>query len=489
MSGDEAAAAVGAEAADGEEVERLKTEGNKLFAEGHHPDAIKVYTQAIQADPLNTALYTNRSLCHIKMETHGLAIADAATAIELDPKCVKAYYRLGSAYMGLGKYKDARTNYRKACQLKPNDRDAALRLKECDKQVKREAFEKAIEAGGDEAPPVSESVHIETIVVEDSYDGPRLSWPITAEFVKELTEHLRAQKALHRRYVFEILREAENILKRLPSVFDVPIPPGGTFSVCGDTHGQFYDLLNIFTINGWPSPENPYLFNGDYVDRGSFSFEVVLTMLAMKCLLPDHFHLTRGNHESKTMNKMYGFEGEVKHKYSEQTFSYFSEVFNWLPLGCVLGGKVFIVHGGLFSRDDVTLDELRALNRNREPPEEGLMSEMLWSDPQPQPGRSPSKRGVGLSFGPDVTQSFLERNGLKLVVRSHEVKDAGYEVEAGGRLVTVFSAPNYCDQMGNMGALLRFDSDCEWKAVQFEAVPHPPIRPMQYASMGSLFGF
>lgn len=162
----------------------------------------------------------------------------------------------------------------------------------------------AIEAGGDEAPPVSESVHIETIVVEDSYDGPRLSWPITAEFVKELTEHLRAQKALHRRYVFEILREAENILKRLPSVFDVPIPPGGTFSVCGDTHGQFYDLLNIFTINGWPSPENPYLFNGDYVDRGSFSFEVVLTMLAMKCLLPDHFHLTRGNHESKTMNKM-----------------------------------------------------------------------------------------------------------------------------------------------------------------------------------------
>lgn len=112
----------------------------------------------------------------------------------------------------------------------------------------------------------------------------------------------------------------------------------------------------------------------------------------------------------------------MKHKYSEQTFSYFSEVFNWLPLGCVLGGKVFIVHGGLFSRDDVTLDELRALNRNREPPEEGLMSEMLWSDPQPQPGRSPSKRGVGLSFGPDVTQSFLERNGLKLVVRSHEVK-------------------------------------------------------------------
>ncbi|KAJ1636339.1 serine/threonine protein phosphatase 5 putative [Pavlovales sp. CCMP2436] len=435
--------------ASSEESERLKGEGNKLFTEGHYPDAITLYTQAIDASPLNTALYTNRSLCHIKMETYGLAIADGTTATELDPKCIKAYYRLGSAYMGLGKFKEARSNYRKACQLKPSDKDAALRLKECDKEVKREAFEKAIMGDdGHDATPVSESVHIETIAVEESYDGPRLSWPITPEFVKELTEHFRHQKSLHRRYVFEILREAETILKRLPSVFDVPIPQGSSFSVCGDTHGQFYDLLNIFNINGWPGSENPYLFNGDFVDRGSFSFEKYARLLT-------------GLHRTQ----VYGFEGEVKHKYSEQCFSYFSEVFNWLPLGCVLGGKVFIVHGGLFSRDDVTLDELRAINRNREPPEEGLMSEMLWSDPQPQPGRSPSKRGVGLSFGPDVTQSFLERNGLKLVVRSHEVKVRNEEL------------------------FYLFDHECEWKAVQFDSVPHPPIRPMQYASMGSIFGF
>lgn len=103
---------------------------------------MNAYSLAIQADPLNTALYTNRSLCHIKMEAYGLAIADASMATELDPKCVKAYYRLGSAYMGMGKYKEARANYRKACQLKPNDRDAAVRLKECDKEVKRQAFEK-----------------------------------------------------------------------------------------------------------------------------------------------------------------------------------------------------------------------------------------------------------------------------------------------------------------------------------------------------------
>ena len=132
-------------------------------------------------------------------------------------------------------------------------------------------------------------------------------------------------------------------------------------------------------------------------------------------------------------------------------FGLFTEVFHCLPLCHCVAGKVFVTHGGLFSRDDVTLDELRKVERFREPPDEGLMSECMWSDPQPMPGRAPSKRGVGLSFGPDVTADFLQRNGLKLLVRSHEVKDAGYEVEANGKLITVFSAPNYCDQMGNKG--------------------------------------
>ena len=137
---------------------------------------------------------------------------------------------------------------------------------------------------------------------------------------------------------------------------------------------------------------------------------------------------------------------------------------------------------GLFSRDDVTLDDLRKIDRRREPPDEGLMSEVMWSDPQAMPGRAPSKRGVGLSFGPDVTASFLERNRLKLVVRSHEVRDEGYEVEQGGKLVTIFSAPNYCDQMGNKGAFIRFDDRCAPAFTKFAHVPHPPIKPMAYAN-------
>ena len=153
------------------------------------------------------------------------------------------------------------------------------------------------------------------------------------------------------------------------------------------------------------------------------------------------------------MNTIYGFDGEVRAKFNETMAKLFVQVFRCLPLGAVLGGKVFVVHGGLFSRDDVTLDELRTLNRFREPPDEGPMCEMLWSDPQPGLGRAPSKRGVGVAFGADVTRNFLQRNGLELVVRSHEVKEEGYEVEHGGCCITIFSAPNYCDQARNMRLL------------------------------------
>jgi len=142
-----------------------------------------------------------------------------------------------------------------------------------------------------------------------------------------------------------------------------------------------------------------------------------------------------------------------------------------LPLAHVLNKKVFIVHGGLFSKDNVSLDDIRSIDRKREPPESGLMCEIIWSDPCKENGRHPSKRGVGLGFGPDITKKFLAFNNLELVVRSHEVKQEGYEVEADGKLITIFSAPNYCDTMGNKGALIRFrGDDMKPNFVQFAAV-------------------
>ena len=129
------------------------------------------------------------------------------------------------------------------------------------------------------------------------------------------------------------------------------------------------------------------------------------------------------------------------------------------------------------------MDDIRAVDRNRQPPEEGIMCELLWSDPQPMFGRSPSKRGVGCQFGPDVTRRFLEKNNLDYVVRSHEVKDQGYEVNHDGKCITVFSAPNYCDTMGNKGAFINIKgNDLTPKYVTYEAVPHPNVKPMAYAN-------
>lgn len=149
--------------------------------------------------------------------------------------------------------------------------------------------------------------------------------------------------------------------------------------------------------------------------------------------------------------QVYGFQGEVASKVDSGCFELFTEVFNYIPLAARLQEKVFVVHGGLFSEDNVTLDDIRKVDRVQQPPESGLMCELLWSDPHPMRGRQPSKRGVGLQFGPDVTAAFLKHNNLKLIIRSHEVKEEGYEIEHNGQLITVFSAPN-CKLRSNSAA-------------------------------------
>ena len=114
-------------------------------------------------------------------------------------------------------------------------------------------------------------------------------------------------------------------------------------------------MLNIFELNGYPSETNPYLFNGDFVDRGSFSAEVMVTLLAWKACYPNHFHMSRGNHESKNMNKLYGFEGEITKKYDSKMYELFCDYFQKLPLAHCLNHRVMVTHGGLFSKDGVTL--------------------------------------------------------------------------------------------------------------------------------------
>mmetsp|Transcript_40567 Transcript_40567/g.53400 ORF Transcript_40567/g.53400 Transcript_40567/m.53400 type:complete len:505 (+) Transcript_40567:275-1789(+) len=471
-----------------EKATEFKNTGNKFLQECHFAQAIEQYTLAIELWE-NAIFFSNRAQAHIKSEAYGLAISDADRAIELEPDYIKGYYRRGSAYFALTKYKKALKDFRAVVNLKPKDRDAREKFKACQKAAKEAAFAAAIES--EETTPLSQSLSPESIVVEDSYDGPRLeeSGVVTVEFVEEMLERFKNQKLIHKKYVIQMLLQILEHLRTLPSLVHIQVTEEEKpLTVCGDTHGQYFDVLNIFELNGKPSEDRPYLFNGDFVDRGSFSFEVILTLIGYKLLYPDSVHLTRGNHETVNMNKVYGFEGEVKAKYDMQLMQLFTEVFNMMPLSYVINNKVMVVHGGLPAEDGVKLDDISAINRNRQPPESGLMSDLLWADPQPLPGRMPSKRGVGKSFGPDVTARFLEDNGLELLVRSHEVKDDGYEVAHNGKCVTIFSAPNYCDQMGNKGAFILFGPDMVPKYTQFEAVPHPNIRPMAYASGMGMFG-
>mmetsp|Transcript_21885 Transcript_21885/g.70470 ORF Transcript_21885/g.70470 Transcript_21885/m.70470 type:complete len:507 (+) Transcript_21885:76-1596(+) len=476
-----------------EEAIQWKEKGNAFFKKMHFSEAIDAYTKGIEAMP-SAVLLSNRAFAYVKTEAFGLAIADAGQALELDASYPKAYYRRGSALIGLGKFQEALKDFRQAVKLQPKSKDARLKFQQCQKEVRRIKFEAAIAT--ERTLPPSETIDVDSIAVESSYEGPVLpETGITLGFVKELMSTFEAQKLVHKRFVVRMLLDMRRLLGSMPTLVDVAIGKptadgeGGAITVCGDTHGQYYDLLNIFKLNGLPSETNPYVFNGDFVDRGSFSVENVLTLFAFKLLYPAHVHLTRGNHETINMNKIYGFEGEVKHKYDDTVMALFTEVFQWLPAAICIDKRVLVVHGGLPQRDGVTLDDIRGLPRGREPPEEGLMSDLLWSDPQPFPGRGPSKRGVGKSFGPDVTAAFLRENGLELLIRSHEVKDEGYVVEHGGKCITVFSAPNYVDQMGNKGAMVKLSHDSsEPMFVQFSAVPHPPVKPMAYSNMG-MFGF
>ncbi|TKR86676.1 hypothetical protein L596_011219 [Steinernema carpocapsae] len=448
---------------DVERANQLKEEANQFFKDLAYDVAIDLYSSAIDLDSSVPAYYGNRSMAYLKKELYGSAVQDAESAVALDPNYIKGYYRKATANMALGKYKLALKDYETVKKCRPSDPDAVKKFTECQKIVRRIAFEKAISCDHDHKS-IAETLDVESMVVEDDYKGPHLiNGTVTAEFMQELISTFKAQGKLHKKYAFQMLLEIRKFFMKEPTLVDINVPDRQKFTICGDVHGQFYDLCNIFDLSGLPSAtpgqENPYLFNGDFVDRGSFSVETIFTLFGFKLLYPRHFYMSRGNHESDVMNKMYGFEGEVKNKYSAQMADLFTEIFNYLPLCHVVNNKILVCHGGLFKNDDVTLDQIRATNRVRQPPEEGIMCDLLWSDPQDSNGRSPSKRGVGCQFGPDITEDFCKRNGLLYVVRSHEVKPLGYERHHNDKCFTVFSAPNYCDTMGNKGAFITVTGD------------------------------
>jgi serine/threonine-protein phosphatase 5 len=467
-----------------EEATALKNKGNEAFKNHDWPKAVDFYTQAIELWDKDPSFYNNRAQANIKLEACGLAVLDANKAIEIDPNNIKAYYRRATANTAILRHREALRDWKLVVKKAPNDANAKLRLVDCEKVVKRDAFLKAIEV--EDAPSATEGLDLDNMVVEPSYDGVKLEDGMTLEFIEDMIERFKNGKKIAKKYVYMIIIEVMKIIRKEPTMVEFDVEEGHEITVCGDTHGQFFDLMEIFRLAGKPTEKHSFLFNGDFVDRGSWSTEIALTLYAYKWLYPDRFFLNRGNHETDDMNRMYGFEGECRAKYTERVFKIFSESFSALPLATLIGKKFFVLHGGLFSDDNISLDDIRKLDRfkQRQPGQSGLMMEMLWTDPQTQPGRGPSKRGVGLQFGPDVTKRFCEANNIEAVIRSHEVRMDGYEVEHDGRCITVFSAPHYCDSTGNKGAFIKIGPEYKLKYTQFEAVPHPNVKPMAYASNG-----
>jgi diadenosine tetraphosphatase ApaH/serine/threonine PP2A family protein phosphatase len=301
-----------------------------------------------------------------------------------------------------------------------------------------------------------------------------------------------------REHIIALTEECENIVKNQPIVLRLRAP----IKIFGDIHGQYADLMRFFDLYGSPNENKKeggdlegfdYLFLGDFVDRGSHSLETICLLMALKCKYPEHIHLIRGNHEDKWINNAFGLSDECQVRLGEDpndpksVFARINRMFEFLPLAAVIEDKVICLHGGIGSSLE-TVDQIESLNRPLEVIHEvsndvqQLVVDILWSDPtdhdselgiQANVIRDPNGTGNIVKFGPDRVKDFLTRNGLSLIIRAHECVMDGFERFAGGDLITIFSATDYCGRHKNAGAVLFFKKNLEIKPKLIYPVDNP----------------
>jgi serine/threonine-protein phosphatase PP1 catalytic subunit len=265
-----------------------------------------------------------------------------------------------------------------------------------------------------------------------------------------LTERPLNAKVLTISELYAVIAAAERLFMSQP-VFLELVPP---VVVCGDTHGQFFDLLRIFEACGDPWTTN-YLFLGDYVDRGQYSVNTISLLLLYKIKYPENFFMLRGNHEAAPINRMYGFFDECKRDYSTRVWEKFNEMFEWLPITAMIDNRILCVHGGI-GPDLHSLDQLRSIKRPLDIPEAGLECDLTWADPEPNCecwGQSP--RYISCIFGERPVRQLLDDLGLDTMFRAHQAIARGYQFafEPWQGVVTVFSAPNYGGELYSSTAI------------------------------------
>lgn len=314
-------------------------------------------------------------------------------------------------------------------------------------------------------PPPHRPLSSENIFAPARTDFKDPNAPLLVDW-KLIMKNFQKNGRLSKEAAVRLLRTALETFKKEENIVKVPDP----VVFVGDIHGQFFDLVKMLDLVGKIGDLN-FVFLGDYVDRGMFAFEVVATLYALKLCYPNKITLLRGNHECRQMTENFNFLIEIEEKYDHEIYDLLMETFDALPLAALVDNKILAVHGGI-SPELQNMQAINKIDRFKEVPRVGLFTDLMWSDPvENETGHldelfsKNSKRSCSFLFGNQAANNFLEMNNLLCVVRAHEVQMNGYKLHQWNgpaefpAVITIFSAPNYCDVYNNKAAVLRFENN------------------------------